>query len=73
MRDVRRLCAVPGSTRMCINPPSAAGQILRKLPDGSFVCPCCDGRKFIETGLTAGQVVRMVATIDRLKGGAAEY
>ncbi len=63
--------AVPDSTRMCIDPPSAAREVLRPLPNGSFVCPSCGGRKFVQTGLTAGQVVRMVATIERFKSEKA--
>jgi hypothetical protein len=34
---------------------------------GRFVCPACDGARFVKIGLTADQVERIVAENDRLK------
>jgi hypothetical protein len=36
--------------------------------DGSSMpCPSCDGRRFVPSGLTVGQVVAMVLQIEMLK------
>jgi hypothetical protein len=73
-KDLYELCEIcggsgslPPDTRMCIDPPIAARRVLRRTDDGkNFVCPSCAGRRFVVTGLTVGQVAKIIRERDEL-------
>jgi len=54
-------------TKMCIDPPNTK---LERAANGEFVCIGCGGEKYVETGLSMGQVDRMIAELARLKAEA---
>lgn len=61
---------VPPDLKICIDPPSCTPP---RAPDGvNFVCPSCDGRGFIPTGLSASQVNRIIRERDEATTRVAE-